>query len=769
MFIRKLVDATAALALGLFALTSIALAQPGGQDPNQPPTGETPTVGQRPDLEIQDGTPGDARGLAREEMWKAPTDEDWQKPVLIQWQRTWEDAVAVSRETGKPILVCVNMDGEIASEHYAGIRYRQPEIAALYEPYVCVIASTYRHNEQDHDAEGHRLECPRFGGVTCAEHIEIEPFLYEKFFEGERVAPRHIMVELDGEETFDIYYAFDTVSVFQTIRDGISQRAVQAEPVVRGDRTIVERVASRDATDRDAVEKAYAEGDRATREALLQAALQHPDAAPYELLRQAVFGLDLELAEKARRALAQADEASAVDVIAEALQVPMSDEEKGALVDTLGRLGSVSRRAKRLNVVYRGLDGGPGAAVDAAAYVDGIRGATYPAPPGFDTVEDRLRRSEGAVRSRPADAQAWLAYARNLLAYCESNETRNRLAPDPRVRDAILEEEYRKALEAGQQAEKLGAEGWLVDGVIGLSAFRCQDTATGYERAAKSVKAIPPGDGSLESMALLGLYADSLRQTISTAVRNREDWAPELMADLHATYTVLAQHPRGEAGQIAAHFDFLWALDAREKAKSALTVGLQRFSADPSLHQRLRRVVLREQGADGLARMYDRLLAESPENNDLLWFAAYADQTRADSLRRRGRREVAVEAYVKAEARWEKFCERAPQQRDSADHYVALALAARGRLAFEAQDLDASARLMLASIERRRDSAAILDGLNLSPVDTAKQIRTACREAGRDDLAQKITDVFATLRPDQLELPAYERGGPRPGRRRRGN
>jgi peroxiredoxin (alkyl hydroperoxide reductase subunit C) len=41
--------------------------------------------------------------------------------------------VAVSRETGKPILVCVNMDGEVASEHYAGIRYRQPEIAKLYE------------------------------------------------------------------------------------------------------------------------------------------------------------------------------------------------------------------------------------------------------------------------------------------------------------------------------------------------------------------------------------------------------------------------------------------------------------------------------------------------------------------------------------------------------------------------------------------------------------------------------------------------------------
>ncbi|MEE8148118.1 MAG: hypothetical protein V3T24_10975, partial [Longimicrobiales bacterium] len=64
---------------------------------------------------------GDREGLSREQMWRAPTAEDWQKPVLIKWERTWNDALAVSKETGKPILVCINMDGEIASEHYAGV------------------------------------------------------------------------------------------------------------------------------------------------------------------------------------------------------------------------------------------------------------------------------------------------------------------------------------------------------------------------------------------------------------------------------------------------------------------------------------------------------------------------------------------------------------------------------------------------------------------------------------------------------------------------
>ena len=202
---------------------------------------------------------------SREAMWPAPTAEDWRRPCLITWQRSFEDARAVSEETQKPILVCVNMDGEIASEHYAGIRYRDPDIAKLYEPYVCVIASVYRHNPRDHDEEGRRILCPRFGSVTCGEHIWIEPGLFEQFFEGQRVAPRHIAVELDSKEMYDVYYAFDTDTIFDTLREGIEQREIQPKTIVRGDRTLGERVASPDVEDRMAVEAAYLAGDRAAR------------------------------------------------------------------------------------------------------------------------------------------------------------------------------------------------------------------------------------------------------------------------------------------------------------------------------------------------------------------------------------------------------------------------------------------------------------------------------------------------------------------------
>ena len=158
----------------------------------------------------------------------------------------------VSKETGKPILVCVNMDGEIASEHYAGVRYRQPEIATLYEPYVCVIASVYRHTPRDYDEQGRRILCPRFGSVTCGEHIAIEPILFEKFFDGKRIAPRHIGVELDGKEMYDVYYAWDTDTIFNNLKDGHREAAARsAAASCDGDRSLVENVASRDNEDRD--------------------------------------------------------------------------------------------------------------------------------------------------------------------------------------------------------------------------------------------------------------------------------------------------------------------------------------------------------------------------------------------------------------------------------------------------------------------------------------------------------------------------------------
>jgi hypothetical protein len=203
-------------------------------------------------------------------MWPAATAEEWKKPVLVKFQRTWEDATAVAKEEGKQILVCINMDGEIASEHFAGVRYRDPDAAKLYEPYVCVICSVYRHTERDFDEQGNRVICPRFGSVTCGEHIAMEAVCFEKFMEGKRMSPRHIAVALDGTKTYDVYFINDVEHVLYAIKEWGA--APTKPPVVRGDRPITDRVAGRDLSDRDAVETAYKSGDADAKKALLDAA-----------------------------------------------------------------------------------------------------------------------------------------------------------------------------------------------------------------------------------------------------------------------------------------------------------------------------------------------------------------------------------------------------------------------------------------------------------------------------------------------------------------
>jgi len=317
--------------LGCATLAGFSSAQGGGGAPS-------------PDATKQGSPRALPQNATRESMWPAPTAEDWKKPCLVHWQRTWDDAVEVSKESGKAILVCVNMDGEVASEHYAGIRYRDPSIVALYEPYVCVIASVYRHNPRDYDEQGRRILCPRFGTVTCGEHIWIEPLLFEKYFEGKRIAPRHIMVELDQKEVYDVYYAWDTQTIFTALKTGIANRPPPPE-ITRLDRPLEEKVTSRESGDRAAVEEAYLAGTPEQRRELLRIVVAHPTATSTDLLRLAIHGLDLEMARLARKSLAQSSDPSAIDLILDALRVPLDAAERDALVAALARIGESSPRA----------------------------------------------------------------------------------------------------------------------------------------------------------------------------------------------------------------------------------------------------------------------------------------------------------------------------------------------------------------------------------------------------------------------------------------
>lgn len=696
--------------------------------------------------------PGDARPLAevgRESMWPAPTAEDWKKPCLVTWQRTWEDAVLVAKETGRPILVCINMDGEIASEHYAGVRYRQPEVAALYEPYVTVIASVYRHNPADYDDEGQRIPCPRFGGVTCGEHIAIEPIIFEKFCDGRRIAPRHICVELDGNESYDVYFANDTASVFRAIHDGIAGRPPLPPQVVRSDRPILERVPSSDVRDRVAVEQAYAEGDAAARRALLDAALKAGPDRQVELLRLAVFGLDVDLARAARRTLAGVANPDATRLVADALRLPMPPEERDALLDALKRLGEKSPLARYLAIVHRGLSEGS-TAVDPTAWPEMGAGGTYPSPaPGLHATElqETLESGAQASEDRPDDPALRVELAEASLAL---SMRAPEIYTDPQTAGLLARYLQEDARRWAREAEGLGATGWRVNAVLALAAYYGDDLDDAYARAEKAMKELPAGDTSWTSMAVVTVFAESRWKAIKAAVRENREWPAEWLRDLHAAYSTLVRHPLGTDAQVVWHYDLLDWLGAFRGAERVLRMGYERFPMSVDLHQRMRDHYLKLRGPDGLEAAYEEMRREREDPAAIAAFAGAASVAAAEHHRRKADYGPARAAYGRAIAHYERFAEAWPVRRGSADAAVALALAGRARVADQLGDLDGAAADIVASLERSPDTAGTRDGMGITPGETAQMVLARLRAQGPAEGAARVEAALAKVDPDLL-------------------
>ncbi|MDF1837780.1 MAG: hypothetical protein P1V35_07930 [Planctomycetota bacterium] len=720
-------------ALALLGLCSFAAAQPQGQ------------------------AAGDA---PREVMWKAPTRADWIKPCLVPWQRNFDDAFAVAEETGKPILICVNMDGEIASEHYAGIRYRTPEIAALYEPYVTVIASVYRHTPQDYTADGERIPCPRFGGVTCGEHIAIEPVLYEKYFEGERVAPRHIMIELNKEEVFDVYYAFDTASVFQTLKDGVANREVVPKRPRGSDQTLEERLTSRDNADREWVEKVFLEGDENQRMKILGGALAAGEEHSDQLLRLALMTAPRQnlagpgVREMAWKALVEDPTIGRLPLLESALDLGLQTEDREALVDALDQLGGESTRAKTLATVQRGLmgqDESIAAKERIAELQKADRGALVRENAQLASqLESRSKDWDGKV----GDGSVELRLAEAFLARA--------LEAKPKEKATRLL--YRDARDLAKKAQERGQNGWLAHAILALTADRLEIRERGNRSLELAVESMPVHAMGRATLETLRLYVRRTRWRILRSMRAEESWSADQMSKSQAAFAVLEHHPLCPEVEFGTHYDFLVYVGARFEAGQVLQRGLKAFPNSGGLHSRLRNQVLARGGqgiVNGLEETYRTMLAQPDAAPNLTWFAGYATIVAAEFQRREGEMEMAVGTYGRALELFQRNLETLPGNEASARHYMAIIRAALSRLAMEAGELQQAQTLMLESLETAPLSASALDGLGFTAVMTATTLTARLEEAGSQDLADELKAAQESLTAETRRPPAFDR----PGRR----
>lgn len=718
-------------------------------------------------LHAQEGVPAPP-GLVPEQMWPAPTAADWQKPVLIQWQRTWDDAVRLSKETQRPILVCVNMDGEIASEHYAGIRYRDPEITKLYEPYICVIASVYRHNPRDYDDEGRRIPCPRLGNCTCGEHMAMEPIVFEKFLDGKRISPRHIMVELDGSKQYDVFYTWDTASVFQTIDSGIKNRKIQAPPIVKGDRSILEKVASADSQDRAEVEQAFAKADAEQRRALLQAALGLGAAAPVELLRLAAYGLDPELSKQARLGMQKAKDPGTVELIADTLRVPMPAEERNALVEALGGFAGSSTRARTLASAHRGF-AQESTTIDTSKWQTAMAGASYAAAATQIDAVAKAQASDEALAKQPTSAAARLDAAEASLLQALAAPAGGNSGSSPggvRQAERFRRMQFEDALSSARSAVALGASGWRLDAILAVGAFHLGRVQEGYELAIAAAPGLPPDAPGELAMEVLALFAEARQEAIVAAVRDRKDFPPQWTTDVHAAYAVLGKHPCGRDRHVAHHYDFLQFFGTPE-ADAVLDRGLLRFPASALLHERLRTRLLTQQTPAALEAEYARRLQAADAAPALHWFAGYASLCAAEAHRRKNDGPAALAAYQRGIAHFGTY--RTASAATDGEHYVAMAHAGIARVQLQAGELANCFASLQQVFTIAPVAAASVDGLGTYGIQTAQTLRARASEQKLDDLVQQLDAALQALPPEAFELPEYERGqqNVRGNRRRR--
>ena len=121
----------------------------------------------------------------------------------IEWEASWEAALARAKAENRPIVVCINMDGERANDRLAKKTYKDRSVVSVSKNTVNLFASLDIHGSG---------QCVRAGkGITCAEHLAVEKAVRVALglegSEGRVIAPQHVFTGPDGTVLLSVPYA----------------------------------------------------------------------------------------------------------------------------------------------------------------------------------------------------------------------------------------------------------------------------------------------------------------------------------------------------------------------------------------------------------------------------------------------------------------------------------------------------------------------------------------------------------------------------------
>ena len=669
----------------------------------------------------------------------------------IHWQRSIADVEALATTTGAPLLLALNMDGESASDRVFHENWRDPRFVALTRRCLCVGASVFRHNAEDHDAHGRRVPCPRFPGLTCGEHIALEPELFARWFrDGERVAPRHALVLPGGRVVFDLSLCFDLTDVDRALAAGIADIVPWTTPAGSDWASLAAR---RDTDGRATLEAAVAAiVDPRTWTEALAAIAAHGDAGALDALCVALPRTpELPLA-PLRRAAQQLGLGAAFGslLLAHAQRVDGDLKDPGARADHRALLDALAEpiagadaalvlRARTWRLATIALQpGAPDAQPSLLTTLLDLgtaacRGATtLPLPnldkrelPTADALQEQLTRLDAQLGERRDDPELLAA------AGIASLDSGRRQVDAPTATTQLLFEDAERLLGRALTLQPERFDWWLDRA---HAAYYRQQFAEQREYGVRALSiagfAWPVAAGERAALLQDARAIEAVRWLGDAEARLCTSTLPEdpLAAVATIRSAVLgtglpAVSPFGTEKDWIGVASFVAALGLPREEIALLATAQQRLPAAAGLRQALYGALWRADRWRDAPALADAALRPLP-TADGLWWSGHAHVLVAEELRRRERAHEAVWHYDAALPCFAAAAASNPAYADSVRNFTALSWLGRGLALAQgaAADRVAAAEALLAAAAMPVDFAALRDGLGYDALDLIDKV-----------------------------------------------
>lgn len=646
----------------------------------------------------------------------------------IEWQRSLADALNVQAANGKPLLLCVNDDGETFCERFATETYLDPSFVKLTEGYVCLVASPVHHNPRDYDSAGRRIECPRFPGVTCSEHVNVEPLLYARWFKEQRYAPRHVGVDPKGAVLFDHFLDRSMQDAIDDVQK--HKGKVEVDPPAIDVDQLLRRS---DQRSRSELERIYRAADTDGRRRLLDRCSLAGNF-PIDVLRMALRDDDLTTFQKGATALA----AIGITECAIDLQDAIARCDDASVTNLLeGTLARIAEGDKTLELLVTCREAGRLGALRAqdvtfAAPADADRDPL--ASSERDVVEGELDEALAARKKAPEDRAANLRVARANLALGLL------LLSSPGTTGALLLEDARRA--ADKVATTEGSDELAVAAVRAIVSFRLGDAAKLSTDAMAAAAALASADNPnlsdhLGQELLRAIGAGCMQVAVAEPTPPPDTLVTALQ---HAAFAACAllRHPLATDQDLVDGANRLSFLGLRREAQTCLTDALLRFPASNVVHEAFRNRMLVDRGADELLVRYRAFTAAASDVPVAEWFRGYAALVCAE-LHVTDKDPVgALAAYDLAIASFAASANGNADFKDSADHFAVLAHAGAALILHASATHEAAVRHLVTARQLRPASMSDKDGLQRTPEAILRRVQRELKELGKTELAARL-------------------------------